>query len=172
MIGALAVAALIAYADVLETKALVIALQIGHHAHEAHWLSLFSKALIAGWIVASMVWLVHAAMDTISKILIVWFLMYFVGVGGFFHVVTSSVEVFFLAFRGNAEFWPLWPNYVLPIILGNTLGGIVFVAIANTVQFGEQAQGKAFARYGARLTWREWLFGRSKTFGTAAARID
>lgn len=172
MIGATAVAAFIAYADVLEVEALVIALQIGRHAAETPWPTLFSKALIAGWIVASMVWLVHAAMDTISKILIVWFLMYFVGVAGFFHVVTSSVEVFFLAFRTEVAFWPLLYEFVLPVLVGNTLGGIVFVAVVNYVQFGEAQDNDVFVRYGDPLTWKEWAFGRSRTFGDAAARVE
>ncbi|MBC8128861.1 MAG: formate/nitrite transporter family protein [Rhizobiaceae bacterium] len=172
MIGAIAVAALIAYADVLDTKALVIALQIGRHAAETPWLTLFSKALIAGWIVASMVWLVHAAMDTISKILIVWFLMYFVGVAGFFHVVTSSVEVFFLSFRSEVAFWPLWHDFVLPIIVGNTIGGILFVAVVNWVQFDETRDDNVFVRYGDRLSWREWAFGRSRKVGDGTPRVE
>ena len=172
MIDAVAVAALLAFADVLDPKAIEIALKIGQHAVETPWLTLLSKALIAGWIVASMVWLVHAAMDTISKILIVWFLMYFVGVAGFFHVVTSSVEVFFLAFEGTGPFWSLWPHYILPIIVGNTIGGILFVAIVNYVQFGAQKETKMFERYGDRLTWREWAFGRNKTLGSDTSPVE
>lgn len=172
MIGAVAVAALLSYAHVLDPKAIEIALKIGEHAVETPWLTLFSKALIAGWIVASMVWLVHAAMDTISKILIVWFLMYFVGVASFFHVVTSSVEVFFLAFEGDGPFWSLWPNFILPIIVGNTVGGILFVAIVNYVQFGAQKESAMFERYGDRLTWRQWAFGRTKALGSETSPVD
>jgi formate/nitrite transporter FocA (FNT family) len=172
LIGSIAVAALLAFADVLDPKAIEIALKIGQHAVETPWLTLFSKALIAGWIVASMVWLVHAAMETVSKILVVWFLMYFVGVAGFFHVVTSSVEVFFLAFEGTGPFWSLWPHYILPIIVGNTIGGILFVAIVNYVQFGAQKETKMFERYGDRLTWREWAFGRNKTLGSDTSPVE
>lgn len=172
MVGAIAVAALLAFADVFDPAEIEIALKIGEHAAETPWLTLFSKALIAGWIVASMVWLVHAAMDTISKILVVWFLMYFVGVAGFFHVVTSSVEVFFLAFEGTGSFWSLWPDFVLPITIGNTIGGILFVAVVNYVQFGAHADSTMFERYGNRLTIREWAFGRNKTLGSETSPVE
>ncbi|WP_224007154.1 formate/nitrite transporter family protein [Aureimonas sp. SA4125] len=172
MIGAMIDAAIVAYAEVLETDALNVAVEMGHHALGTSWLGLFSKALIAGGVVASMVWLIHAARDTMARITIVWMLMYFIGVGGFFHVVTSSVEVFFLAFRGETSFWALWPQFILPVFLGNTLGGIGFVAIVNYVQFGELESSSSLQRYGDRLTWREWIFGRSRVFGDERARVE
>ena len=172
MLGAMFDAALVALTNAVDPGALEIGVAIGRHAVGLSFLDLFSKALIAGGAVASMVWLVHAARETISRILIVWMLMYFVGVGGFFHVVTSAVEVFFLAFRGETSFWLLWPNFIMPVFLGNTVGGIGFVAIVNYVQFGEHIRGATLERYGDRLTWREWLFGRSKIFGDDDARVE
>jgi formate/nitrite transporter FocA (FNT family) len=172
MLGAVMDAALVAFTDVLDPGAFEVALEIGRHAVGMSWFALFSKALIAGGVVASMVWLIHAARDTMARLTIVWMMMYFVGVGGFFHVITSSVEVFFLAFSGETGFWALWPNFILPIFLGNTIGGIGFVAVVNYVQFGENQRSDALGRYGARLTWREWIFGRSRLFGHRAARVE
>ena len=163
MIGAVGVAALLAYFDVLDPPRLEKAIEIGKHAYETAWFQVFSKAIIAGWIVASMVWLVHACKDTMSRIAIVWFLMYFVGVGGFFHVITSSVEVFFLAFRDPAvDLLPLLPQFVLPVLLGNTIGGVTFVAVLNYALFAEHKDSKLFERYGDRLDWRDWLTGVNK----------
>ena len=173
MIGAAGVAALLGYFDVLNPERLKMALEISRHAYETDWWSLFSKAIIAGWIVAAMVWLVHGGRDTVSKILFVWMLMYFVGVGGFFHVITSSVEVFFLAFRAeDVSFWPLLPNFVLPVLLGNTIGGITFVAILNYAQFAEHEDAKLFERYGDKLSWRDWMFGRNEQRHEAKAKGD
>ncbi|GGD25142.1 formate/nitrite transporter family protein [Aureimonas glaciei] len=172
MLGAAMNAALVAFTEVLDPGAFNVALENARHAVGLTWGALFSKALVAGVVVASMVWLIHAARDTISRIMIVWLLMYFIGVGGFFHVVTSSVEVLFLAFRGETAFWALWPNFILPVFLGNTLGGIGFVAVINYVQFGEHERSATLERYGNRLTWREWMFGRSRVFGDRSARVE
>ncbi|MBP0614973.1 formate/nitrite transporter family protein [Jiella mangrovi] len=164
MVGAVAVAALLAYFDVFNPPRLKLAIDIGRHAYETAWFDIFSKAIIAGWIVAAMVWLIHACKDTMSRIAIVWFLMYLVGVGGFFHVITSSVEVFFLAFReADVDLLPLLPQFVLPVLLGNTIGGVTFVAVLNYALFAEHKDSKLFERYGDRLDWRDWLFGIDKT---------
>ena len=160
MIGAIGIAALIAYFDVFDVKRVVLAIDISRHAYEAPLAQLVSKGILAGWIVAAMVWLVHCGRDTVSKILFVFLLMYFVGVGGFFHVITSSVEVFYLSFRTDVPFWPLFPEFVAPVLIGNILGGVTFVAILNYAQFAEHEDSKLFERYGDRLTWKHWIFGK------------
>ena len=160
MIGAATVAALLAFTGVLEPEGVAVATAIGEHAREVGWTVLFWKSVIAGWLVASMVWLIHGTRDTVSKIVVVWILMFFVGASDLFHIITSSVEVFFLAFKGEAAFFPLLPNFILLILLGNVLGGIIFVATLNYMQFGEHEEGKLFERYGERLSWRAWLLGR------------
>tara|TARA_R110002020_G_scaffold15233_2_gene54296 strand:+ start:805 stop:1773 length:969 start_codon:yes stop_codon:yes gene_type:complete len=163
MVGAVSVAALLAYFDVLNPPRLEKAIEMGRHAHEAGWFDILSKAIIAGWIVASMVWLVHACRDTVSRILVVWISMYFVGVGGFFHVITSSVEVFFLAFReSSVDLLPLLPQFVLPVLLGNTIGGVTFVAVLNYALFAEHKDSRLFERYGDQMNWRDWLVGIEK----------
>ena len=173
MIGAFAVSTLLVYADILDDKQVAIAIEVSQHAVETPVFTLLSKSLISGWIVAAMVWLVHGCRETLAKIVIVWALMYFIGVGKFFHVVTSSVEAFYLVLHGEAAFWPALFGFTLPVLIGNIVGGILFVAVLNTAQFGERnvEAHEDLVRYGNRLTWREWIFGRSKTFGSEDAPV-
>ncbi|WOI55817.1 formate/nitrite transporter family protein [Palleronia sp. LCG004] len=167
MIGAVGVAALLAWFDVFTPERVAKAVEMGRHAHEQGWFDLFSKAVIAGWIVAAMVWLVHAARDTISKIVFVYVLMYFIGVAGFYHIITSSVEVFYLAFtQSDIGFFPLFPTFVLPVLLGNTVGGVTFVAVLNYALFAEHEDSDLFQRYGEQLSAKDWFFG------SAARRIS
>ncbi|MCQ0986281.1 formate/nitrite transporter family protein [Jiella marina] len=164
MIGAVGVSALLAFFDVLDPPRVEKALEMGRHAHETGWFQIFSKAIFAGWIVAAMVWLIHSCKDTTSRVFVVWLLMYFIGVGGFFHVITSSVEVFFLAFRDSSvDLLPLFPDFVLPVALGNTIGGVTFVAVLNYALFAEHKDSKLFERYGDRLSWKEWLVGLERS---------
>ncbi|MEE2952501.1 MAG: formate/nitrite transporter family protein [Pseudomonadota bacterium] len=166
LVGALGVAALVAYFDVLDPERVAKGIEIGRHAYETGRYTLFSKSVIAGWIVAAMVWLIHASRDTISKIVIVYILMYFLAVCGFYHVVTSSVEVFYLSFRTDVPFLPLFPQFVLPVLLGNTIGGVTFVAVLNYAQFAEHKDSLMFERYGERMSLKDWVFGK----GSKAAR--
>ncbi|EAU42446.1 putative transporter [Fulvimarina pelagi HTCC2506] len=163
LVGAMAVAALIAYVDVLTVQRVAKAIEIGRHAYETEWLTIAARALIAGWIVAAMVWLVHAARDTVSRMMVVFILMYFLGICGFFHVITSSVEVFFLAFRTDVSFFALFPNFVAPVLIGNTVGGVIFVAVLNYAQFAEHRESKLFEPYGEPLSYRDWIFGSNSS---------
>ena len=163
MIGAILFAAAIAYSNVLTPERTLKAMEMSHHAVETPWLEIFYRGIIAGSIVAAMVWLVHAVRDSIGRALVIYVLMYFIGVGSFFHVITSSIEAFYAAFSDPAvSFWALWPNFVAPVLLGNTIGGIVFVAVLNYAQFAEHKDGKLFDRYGDKLGMRSWLFGSGK----------
>ena len=162
MVSAVLFGAAIAYSKIFTPERTMKAIEIGYHAIETPWIEIFYRGIIAGWIVAAMVWLVHAMRDSIGRAMVIYVLMYFVGVGGFFHVITSSVEVFYLAFAdAQVAFWPLWPNFVAPVLIGNTLGGIVFVAVLNYAQFAEHKDSDMFERYGKRMSVRDWIFGRS-----------
>lgn len=161
MVGAILFAAGIAYSKVLNPERTAVALEMGHHAVESQWMEIFYRGIIAGWIVAAMVWLVHAMRDSIGRAFVIYVLMYFVGVGSFFHVITSSVEVFYIAFADHSvSFWSLWPTFVAPVLIGNTLGGILFVAVLNYAQFSEHKDSDMFERYGERMSLRDWSFGR------------
>ena len=159
-VGAVGVAALMHFTKVFTADQVQIAVSMAEHALDKSFFELFSRAVFAGWIVATMVWLVHAARDTISKIFFVYILMFFIGVAGFFHIITSSVEVFYLAMSSSSvDFLPLFPNFVWPVLLGNTVGGVTFVALLNYALFSEHEDSDLFLRYGERLSAKEWCLG-------------
>ena len=156
MLGALAISLLLATTSVFDESTRTVAFAMGEETLKASWSEAFWKAVIAGWLVASMVWLIHGSRDTISRLFIVWIVMYFIGATHFFHIITSSVEVFYLAMTAHAELSFLW-TFTLPVLLGNTLGGVFFVAVLNYAQVSESP----FQELGSRLSWKEWFFGYS-----------
>ena len=170
VIGAALVALLLARTAVLDPDSAVAARAFGLHGVGTAWSALFWKAVIAGWLVASMVWLNHAARDTVSRFLIVFFIMYIIPSADLFHCITGACEVFYLIFVGEAgagEF----SHFFSAVVLGNTVGGVLLVAILNYAQTRRQ-------RFPYRdcdaiaLTWREWLFGigRGKEAQAAASQ--
>jgi formate/nitrite transporter FocA (FNT family) len=158
MVGAILISLLLAHTRVFAPEAITSAFKLGFEALSYDWTALFSKAVIAGWLVAALVWLVHSVTDGVSRIILVWMIMYLIGAAGLYHCITSSVEVFYVAFKGGTDFWQVWPRFVLPVTLGNVVGGVVFVAILNYAQFGKEQGG--FGGHRRKLPWFEWLAGK------------
>lgn len=146
LIGAAVIAAVFALTDVKSPEAAEAALAMGKHALEAGFSAVFFRAIIAGWIVATMVWLVHAVRDALSRIVIIWVLMYFIGISDLFHIVTGTVEVLYVVFEGEASILGIWHRFVVPVLLGNVLGGVGFVTVINTAQFGREEGGELVER--------------------------
>lgn len=149
LVGAVMMSALLAWSDALSDSSRVIAVELGAHATEAASSTVIARAVIAGWIVASMVWLLHGARETIARIVVVWALMYLIGVADLFHVVTGTLEVLYPVLTGDAS-WTSVPRFVGLVLLGNTVGGVVFVAVLNSAQFGREDGGRLAHRLRSR----------------------
>ena len=91
--------------------------------------AIFLSAVLADWLMGLLSWLVAAGRDTISRVVLVWLVTTSIGYAGLHHVILGSVEVFAGAFSGQGigpgevGRSPIWAT------LGNTLGGVEFVAI-------------------------------------------
>jgi formate-nitrite transporter family protein len=59
---------------------------------------------------------------------------YLVGLGGLAHIIAGSTEVAYLVARGAANWADYFGRFVLPALLGNTLGGVTLVAALNHAQ--------------------------------------
>jgi formate-nitrite transporter family protein len=100
---------------------------------------IFLSAVLAGWLMGLLSWLVAASRDTISQIVIVWLIAATIGFAHLNHVVVGSVEVLAGVFAGEKVTWGDYGHFLLWTTLGNAVGGPFFVAI---IKFGH-ASGKA-----------------------------
>lgn len=105
--------------------------------HTQFW-SLFFKGAFAGLIVAGIVWLVYAVTDSIARVVVVYLGFLAIPLGDLFHVVVSFTELAYLVFSGNELLVNGLFEFVLPVLLGNTLGGVVLVTIVNYFQTTEE----------------------------------
>lgn len=122
---------------------------------------LFFKGGFAGLIVAGVVWLDYAARDTISRLVLVYVAFLAIPLGNLFHVVVSITELLYLFFIGRAALLPGLTEFVLPVLLGNTLGGVLLVTVVNYFQTTERRLAIAREGSGVRqLSLGEMLFGR------------
>ena len=94
--------------------------------------TMFSKAILSGWLIATLVW-VLSSIDQ-GKILMIFIVTYLMGLGDFPHIIVGSVEVLYLMFLGKlAVADALW-TFGVPTLLGNLLGGTVIFALISHAQ--------------------------------------
>ncbi len=155
--GAVLMAGVLAFTGVLDPDSAAVAYRIAQHGFEVSWADLFWKGVFAGWLVASMVWLNHASRDTITRFFLVFAVMFLVPTADLYHCIVGACEAMYLVFRGGATVGQAF-GFFTPVVLGNTVGGVLLVAIVNYAQTRAGRFPKRQARGGA-LTWRRWMFG-------------
>ncbi|MBY0098630.1 formate/nitrite transporter family protein [Mesobacillus maritimus] len=100
---------------------------IAEHKLEATFLQAFISGIGCNWLVAAAVWLCYSSDDLIGKMVGIWFpTMAFVALG-FQHVVANMFVIPAAIFAGHFT----WIEYIgnfFPVLLGNAVGGSVFIA--------------------------------------------
>ncbi len=90
------------------------------------------RGVFAGWLIAMVVWML-AAVDT-GRITIIVVLTYLVGLAGLTHIVAGSVDVLYLVMLGTKSWFAYLGGYMLPTLIGNSLGGVALVSALNHAQ--------------------------------------
>ena len=94
--------------------------------------TIFLKAIFAGMLIALMVWMLPAAKT--AHIWVITIVTWLVGAASLTHVIVGSVEVSYLVWSGAASVGTYLWHFLLPTLLGNTLGGVGLVALVNHMQ--------------------------------------
>src|SRR5215217_3082494 len=84
---------------------------------------------IGSW--RSMSGLVAASQDIVYQIFFVYILAFLIPVGGLTHCIAGSTEVLVGVFAGEATFFEYLGLFLVSTTLGNTIGGLVRVALLN-----------------------------------------
>ncbi len=140
VLGAAFGAIILANTQVLAPEAMDAGAEFTRHGLETGWWNVFFKALFAGWIVAGVVWMCTAARDTMSRLVIIYIGFYFIAAGHLFHVVTTACEIFFFLFvdiAGPGFFELIW-KFWIPVLLGNTIGGVLLFTFIGYAQAEQQ----------------------------------
>ena len=160
ILGVMVCAYVLATTGVFTPEMAEVAYGLGEHFLKMSWADLFWKGVFAGWLVAGMVWLNYAARSMTARFLITFVLIYTVAAAGLAHCIVGSGEVLYVVFEGGASFGTFLFDFLVPAVLGNTVGGVLLVAMLNFSQtrdhrFPHRDCGQL------ELTWTEWLFGHS-----------
>ncbi|MEZ3499326.1 formate/nitrite transporter family protein [Pantoea sp. KPR_PJ] len=109
---------------------------------------MFANAVISGWIIATMVWMMPQA--GAMKLVVIVMMTWLVGLGDLAHIVVGSVEILYLVFTGQVTWMEfIWP-FALPTLLGNLTGGTLIFALISHAQIrndmSEAAKAEAKAK--------------------------
>lgn len=94
--------------------------------------TLLIRAIFAGWVIALLVWMLPYA--GAAHVLVIVAMTWLVGVAPFSHVVAGAVEVFTLGWAGDKPWTAILGGYIVPVLLGNIVGGVTLVAALNHAQ--------------------------------------
>ena len=106
---------------------------IGAGAYQHEFGTTMLRAVMAGWIIALMVWLLP--FGEAARLWIVLLLSWLIGVLGAPHIVAGSVDAFYLVAVGERSVGDFVFRHALPTLLGNMAGGITLVAAFGHAQF-------------------------------------
>lgn len=90
------------------------------------------RGIFAGWLIATVVWLLAAA-DS-RRLTIIAIPTYIVGLAGLTHVIAGSIEMLFLVMIGEVAWTHYLVGYFMPALIGNILGGVALVSVLNHAQ--------------------------------------
>ena len=97
------------------------------------------KALFAGWLIATMVWLLPSARS--ARLATILLVTYVVALGHLSHIIAGSVEAAYAVLTGAAPFGDYVLKFLLPTLVGNTIGGVSLVALVNHAAIAPDLQG-------------------------------
>lgn len=112
--------------DVVDPKAFV---EIGATYAEHSGVSLVLTAVLAGWLMGLLSWLVAAAEDTLSRIVFVWLIATAIGFAHLPHSIAGTVEVLMGVFSSHELTFLEYGRFIVAATVGNAIGGSVFVAL-------------------------------------------
>ncbi len=102
--------------------------EIGRRVVSYPWWVILLSAILAGWLMGLLSWLVTAGRDTISQIFFVWLITSAIGLCHLHHSIVGSAEVLAAVFAqglGIADYG----RFMVWVTAGNITGGTVFVAL-------------------------------------------
>ncbi|MCL2899510.1 formate/nitrite transporter family protein [Brenneria tiliae] len=101
---------------------------------------MFSNAVVSGWIIATMVWMLPRSGS--AKIWIIIIMTWLIAFSNLTHIVAGASEIFYLVFIGQIAWQDfLWP-FALPTLAGNIIGGTFIFALISHAQIRNDMSGQ------------------------------
>ena len=146
VLGALGFAAIAALTGALRPNMVQSLVKLGIDALHNPPSSIFWSAVMGGWIIATVAWLVSGSHSITGSVMIIWMLAFVVGLGNFAHSIATSGEILAAVLVGQAA-WSSYGIWLLLAVAGNICGGVGMVTLLEYGQviYGKDAESEAIA---------------------------
>ncbi|MFZ5907057.1 MAG: formate/nitrite transporter family protein [Nitrospirota bacterium] len=111
--------------------------EIAHSLLDHAWWVIFVSAVIAGWLMGELAWLLAAGRDTISQVLFVFVVTTAIGFLNLHHSIAGTVEVVTGILTSSELHLKDFLRFSFLSTTGNAFGGVIFVAI---IKYGHAMQ--------------------------------
>jgi formate/nitrite transporter FocA (FNT family) len=134
--GTLLAALFCSYTSVLSSDVRAAMLTISLESISHTQLEIFVRAIVGGFLIAAMVWLLPSANSTQFHVIVL--MTYLIAIGGFAHVVAGSFEGFMLLANGRISAWHMLIGFDIPALIGNIVGGTALFALISYAQVAKE----------------------------------
>ncbi|MEB2785744.1 formate/nitrite transporter family protein [Algoriphagus persicinus] len=106
-----------------------VVVEIAEHVLLADTYVIFVSAIVAGWLMGLLSWLLASSRDTISRIVMIFIITAVMSFTGLHHSIIGSVEVFSgMLSSPDISLWN-YLSFQSTALIGNAFGGAIFVAL-------------------------------------------
>ena len=102
---------------------------IAVHVTDHEWFVILVSAILAGWLMGLLSWLLTSSKDTVSRILVIYMITAIMGFTGLHHSIVGNVEAFSGLVVSSSIDLGDYLKFIGLALLGNGIGGVVFVAL-------------------------------------------
>jgi len=132
LLGTAVMGGLFAYAPLFEPAVHTAMIEVSHHFFELSAAEMFWRGILAGWLIATMVWLMPAAEQ--AAIWVVLIITYLIALAGLSHIIAGAAEASLLLFLGEISLLTALTTFFLPTLAGNIIGGSALFALLSYAQ--------------------------------------
>lgn len=131
--GAFAFALFISKTSVFGSELHAVITDIAHEGMHDSFLVAMLNSILAGWLIALMIWLLPFAES--ARVSVIILLAYVIGLGHFSHIIAGAIPAFYLLFTGGMSFSAWFGLFLAPVLIGNIIGGVALVAVGAHAEF-------------------------------------
>lgn len=132
IVGAVAMALLLSQVNLFDAAVDAELVKIAQSTVHSPFFETVGRALLAGWLIALLVWLLPFA-ET-ARVLVIIIITWVIGIGEFYHIIAGTVEATYGVFTGSIRVGEALSVFFIPTLIGNVLGGVSLVAVINHAQ--------------------------------------
>jgi formate/nitrite transporter FocA (FNT family) len=136
LIGTLFASVFCTYTPVLPRELYAGMIEVSRALLHLTWWDMLFRAVSSGFIIAAMVWMIPAAES--AKFPVITMMTWLIAVGGFTHIVAGSMEAYMLVLSGDWAVLPMLGTFMVPVLIGNVIGGTALFALISYAQVMEE----------------------------------